>query len=398
MKILFVSLFLPQKQSKHAGGRYVYELLSNLAQRHEIHLATRLEEDELPLLDSLRPLCRTIHPYTYRTVARRGLLDNLQLIGNYLGFSRFAGRLIQKGDYDLVQVEWVETALLIGKGRTPMVLDAHDVISKPAERGMRQSRGLARLLAGLKYFLVKTVERRIMQRFAAIFTLSEFDRNYLLQMAPELASKVRTVPIPAGLDITDQLYRAKKNTILFLASYKHRRVNVDAALWFCREVFPLVRREIPDARFIIAGYGPPEELADLADKDPQIEVPGFVDDIDRCYKEAAVFVAPILTGGGIIVKILDALAAGRPVVTTSFGNEGIAAQPGRDLLVADQPAAFAAHVVRLLNEPDEAQRLADSGRAFVGKGYGLEAVIGRIEAAYGEVATGARGRESENPC
>ena len=163
-------------------------------------------------------------------------------------------------------------------------------------------------------------------------------------------------------------------------------MNVDAALWFYQEVFPLVRRKIPDARFIIAGYGPPEELTSLAEKDPQVLVTGFVDDIDRCYKEAALFVAPILTGGGIIVKILDALAAGRPVVTTSYGNEGIGAEPGRDLLVADDPAGFAEGVVRLLREPEFARQMAENGREFVRKNYSLESVIDRIESCYKEVA------------
>jgi polysaccharide biosynthesis protein PslH len=390
VKILFVSLFLPQPKSRHAGGRYVYELLKNLSQRHEIHLATRLEDTELPLLDALRPLCASIHHYTYRTAVQRGMLDNLWLIGNYLGFSRFADRLIRSGKYDIVQVEWVETALLIGKGRTPMVLDAHDVITKPAERRMRQARGAARLREGLKYLLIKTAERRIMGRFAAIFTVSEFDQRYLLQMAPELADRVTTVPIPAGMDITEQHYPAQKNTILFLAAYRHRQVNVDAALWFYREVFPLVRRELPDARFIIAGYGPPQELTSLAEQDPQVEVTGFVDDIDRCYKEAAVFVAPILTGGGIIVKILDALAAGRPVVATSIGNEGIAAQPGRDLLIADDPLTFAAHVIKLLQDTECARTLAANGAEFVRQHYSLTSVITRLEENLAEVVKGRR--------
>ena len=382
MKILFVSLFLPQQQAKHAGGRYVFELLKSLSRHHEIDLATRLEDGEQEGLEELKPLCGTIFPYTYRAVERRSLAAKLRLAGNYFGFSRFADRLIRRGDYDLVQVEWVETALLIGKGRTPMVLDAHDVISKPAERTLRQSRGAARLPAGAKYLLTRAVERRIMRRFAAIFTLSEYDRNYLLRQAPELGGRTRTVPIPAGLDITGRSYPTEENTILFLASYKHRRVNVEAALWFYREVLPLVRARIPEATFIIAGYGPPAELTALAAADARVRVPGFVDDTDRLYKEAAVFVAPILTGGGIIVKILDALAAGRPVVTTSYGNEGVAATPGRDLLVADDPQTFAAHVVGLLTEPEHAAALAASGRAFVTARYGLEAVIGRIEEAF----------------
>src|SRR5208283_3084824 len=128
------------------------------------------------------------------------------------------------------------------------------------------------------------------------------------------------------------------------------KVNVDAALYFYQKVFPLIRRRVSDAKFVIAGYGPPEELTALQKNDPGVLVTGFVDDIDECYKKAAVFVAPILLGGGIIVKILDALAAGTPVVTTSYGNEGIGAVPGRDLLVADDAEGFAAAVLRILRD------------------------------------------------
>jgi len=392
LKILFVSLFLPQQQAKHAGGRYVFELLKNLSQRHELHLVTRLEEGELPNLDALNPFCKSISTYTYRAVEKRNLFDKLRLFVNYIGFSRLADRLIRRGDYDLVQVEWVETALLIGRRRTPMVLDAHDVITKPAERGMRQKRGSARLLAVPRYVLTRAIERRIMGRFAAILTLSEYDHGYLLKMAPELERKTKTVPIPAGLDISDRCFEVEKNTLLFLASYRYRRVNVDAALWFYNQVFPKVRSKCPAAKFIIAGYGPPRELTSLAETDPKVSVTGFVDDIDRLYKSSAVFVAPILTGGGIIVKVLDALAAGRPVVTTSYGNEGVAAMPERDLLVADDPEAFATQVMRFLTDSELAGKVASNGRDFVRKNYGLEAVIRRIEEVYKVVVEGAETR------
>ncbi len=389
MKILFVSLFLPMEKSYHAGGRYVFELLRQLSRQHEIHLATRLQEDEFPQLEELRSFCREIHPYPYPEKAARGLLDNARLIGNYFGFSRFADRLIRTGEYDLVQVEWVESALLIGKSATPMVLDAHDVISKPAERAVGRAHGLRRAAARLFSLLVRTVEKRIMRRFTTILTMSDYDRSYLLSMLPGLDA--RTVPIPAGLDIGDRRYEREENTILFLASYRYRPVNVAAALWFFREVLPLVRAQIPAARFVIAGYGPPEELTELAVADPQVAVPGFVDDLEACYKRAAVFVAPVLKGGGIIVKVLDAMAARTPVVTTTYGNEGVGGVPGRDLLVADDPAAFAAAVIAVLRDASLAERLAGNGRAFVAERYGLDAVIGKIEGIYGELTGRDRG-------
>jgi glycosyltransferase involved in cell wall biosynthesis len=380
MKILFVSLFLPQKMAYHAGGRYVYEVIERLSKRHEIHLATRLEEDERPGLESLRSFCKEVYPYIYRSPEKRGLIANARLVLNYIGFSRFADRLARENRFDVVHVEWVETALMMKKRETPMVLDAQDVITKPAERLMKSSRGVMRGLFSLRYLFIKALEARVVRKFGMVFTLSAFDRDYLLNMNPGL--NVRVVPIPAGLDISAGTYEKAKDTILFLASYKYRKVNVDAALYFYGSVFPLVRKTIPGAKFIIAGYGPPETLTSIAEKDPSVSVPGFVADIDAWYKKAAVFVAPILVGGGIIVKVLDAMAAGTPVVTTSYGNEGIGAVPGRDLLVADDAVSFAENVIRVLSDKAYAASLAGNGREFVRKNFTLEEAMSRIESAY----------------
>ncbi|WP_224963026.1 glycosyltransferase family 4 protein [Geomonas subterranea] len=387
MKILFVSLFLPQQKAYHAGGRYVNELVRRLSQRHEIHLATRLEEGEEPLLSELAPYCAGIHPFSYPRLPKRGVLASLRLAANYLAFSIFANRLIQRGDYDLVQVEWVETAVMIRRGAAPMVLDAHDVITKPARRSYLRSRGFARLAQLVRWQLVRFLEVAIMGRFDRIFTMSEFDRGYLLDLAPGL--KVTTVPIPAGMDLSTATYPRVPGRLLFLASYKYRPTNVEAALWFHTEVLPLVRREVPEAEFVIAGFGPPPQLVELAERDPQTRVTGFVDDTDELYKSASVFVAPILTGGGIIVKVLDALAAGTPVVTTSFGNEGIGAIAGRDLLVADTAREFAAAVVTLLRDRPYAEQVAASGSAFVAGHFSIAAVLERIESSYRELAAAA---------
>jgi glycosyltransferase involved in cell wall biosynthesis len=116
-----------------------------------------------------------------------------------------------------------------------------------------------------------------------------------------------------------------------------------------------------------------------------VSVPGFVDDLDECYKKASVFVAPILVGGGIIVKILDSMAAGTPVVTTTYGNEGIGALPGRDLLIADDPKGFAEAVVRVLSDKELAAGLSRNGQEFVRKNFTLEAAITEIEAAYKKI-------------
>ncbi|MBP2676518.1 MAG: glycosyl transferase, group 1, partial [Deltaproteobacteria bacterium] len=255
MKILIVSLFLPREKSYHAGGRVVFEILKELSRRHSISLATRVEEGESGSLESLRPFCREIFPYPYRAGKDRNLFRDMLILFNYIGFSRFAGGLAAKGDFDIVQVEWVEAGLMMRRGRTPMILDAHDVITKPAERALRQSKGIGRLFAGLTYVLVRAAERRIAGRSDLVISRSPYDKEYLLSLRPGL--NVEVVPHPAGLDITDRTFPRRKHEILFLASFRYRKVNVDAALFFYNEVFPRIRNEVPDARFVIAGYGPP---------------------------------------------------------------------------------------------------------------------------------------------
>ena len=380
VKILLISLFLPQHRARHAGGRFVFELIRELSRHHEVHLATRVEEQEAPGLHEVAPYCRKIYSYRYRTSGKRGLLTNMKLVCNYLGFSRYANRLISVEHYDLVQVEWVETAILIKKSRTPMVLDAHDVITKPAERTYRQGRGIRRVQGYLAYMFIKNLEKHIARRFDRIIVRSPLEQDYLHALVPALSLSV--IPHPAGLDITGKAFERSQNTILFLASYKYRQTNVDAARYFYREVFPRVLERVPDARFIIAGYGPPDELTALQEKDPHVLVPGFVDDTDACYKQAAVFVAPVLVGGGIIVKILDAMSAGTPVVTTTYGNEGIGAQPGHDLLVADNPGDFAAGVVRLLRDRAFAEELGKNGKEYIQRYYGREAVFNAVQTVY----------------
>jgi polysaccharide biosynthesis protein PslH len=383
LNILFVSLFLPQKNAYHAGGKYVFEVIRDLSGRHDIHLVTRLEKGELPLLESLRPYCKAIHPYTYNVRGRRKLTDLTALGLNYIGFSRFADRIASSGHFDLIHVEWVDSGIMIKKRRAPMLLTAHDVITKPVERRIEPEKGPRKMLNYLIYRAVRAVELRIANKFDIIFTLSEYDREYLSSMNAKPG--IRVMPYPAGIGMTDRTFRRQEKTILFLASYKYLRRNTEAALFFHREIFPLVRKAVPEARFIAAGYGPPPDLMELQKNDPAVSVPGFVDDIEECYKTASVFVAPILVGGGIIVKVLDALAAGTPVVTTTFGNEGVGAETGKDILVADNPEDFAAAVIRVLTDRKLAEALSFNGKEFARKNFSHHAAAEKLESAYREL-------------
>jgi len=143
--------------------------------------------------------------------------------------------------------------------------------------------------------------------------------------------------------------------------------------------------EVPDAEFWVAGGGAPPFLVSQLSGDPRVKVTGYVTDLEWLYKSAAVFVAPILTGGGIIVKILDAMAAGVPVVTTTYGNEGIRGVPGEDLLIADRSEEFARGVISLLKDDVRRKMLGESARRLEEERSSTPGLIDTIEGVYREL-------------
>jgi len=145
--------------------------------------------------------------------------------------------------------------------------------------------------------------------------------------------------------------------------------NIDAVNWFVHEVCPLIRQQRPDVQFDVVGARPPAELLVLNDASLGINVTGYVEDPIPYQQRAALMVVPLLAGGGMRVKILNALAEGIPIVSTTLGYEGIEVIPSRDILVGDTPETFAAQVLRVLNDPDLGRQLAASGRHLVEEKY-----------------------------
>ncbi|MBU1879445.1 MAG: glycosyltransferase family 4 protein, partial [Chloroflexi bacterium] len=174
-----------------------------------------------------------------------------------------------------------------------------------------------------------------------------------------------------------------------------RDENADAVLWFYRGSWPRVRATVPAARLVIAGNAPLPRVAALA-ADPSVIVTGYVPDWGTVYARADVCIAPSLVGGGVITKVIDGMAAGRPVVTTSIGNEGVDAPPGA-VCVADQPDAFADAVVRLLRDPAEWSRVAGAGRAFAQRTYRWADNVDRLEDLYCDLAGSANRRPGSPP-
>jgi len=370
MKILMIAPHVPAPRAVQAGEREVFEIIKILAEHHEVHLVVRVPVGMEDTLGPVRAICSFVTPVQYKRPIRRTILTIPRVAYSYYTLCREANKLSRSGTFDLLQSEWTETGIFLRK-RGRMFIDAHDILTKPMERRYRNSRGLRRIVFGLLYRGVKLAEPLIFRRYDVVFVRSEYDRQYLLSLSPNLNVVVLTHP--AGMDFTDRTFVREDKTLLFLAAMD-RGPNVEAALYFWNDILPLIRKHIPDVKFRIVGSRPLPEVRALVDRDQNTVVTGFVEDIEPSYKTSTVFVAPLLTGGGIIVKILDALASGTPVVTTSIGNEGIGATPNEHLLIADTSEEFAEKVVRLLHDGHLRERIGEAGRAFVSATYGKDAL------------------------
>jgi len=160
--------------------------------------------------------------------------------------------------------------------------------------------------------------------------------------------------------------------------------NEEAAAWFARRVWPLLRARWKDLRLEIAGASPGVRVRALAEEGSGINVLGPVPSMAEALGRATVSVCPLRSGSGIQNKVLEALAVGTPVVTTAIGNQGVQATPGRELLVADAPEAFAGEVSRLLEDGGLRARLAAQGRALVEERFQWDAHARALEALYAD--------------
>lgn len=166
--------------------------------------------------------------------------------------------------------------------------------------------------------------------------------------------------------------------------------NVDGTRWFVSEILPRIRAAVSGATFAIVGRDPAPAVRQLAEGDPGITVTGTVPDIRPWVEEAAVYVVPLRVGGGTRLKIYEAMALERPVVSTPVGMEGLPLRAGEELLVAEEPEAFAREVIDLLSRPERAAELGRRGAARVRRDFGWEGVAGSFAALCEEAVGGGR--------
>jgi glycosyltransferase involved in cell wall biosynthesis len=271
--------------------------------------------------------------------------------------------------------------------RAKTVLDEVDVFSLTAYYNYwNERRWWWRWYDLLEWLRLQALEIHYAHAYDAVLTRSEKDKYFLKSYLPHQRIEVLS-PWFEGLDELGDIpiTRPPGNTLLFMGTM-NLEPNVEAVLYFCQKVLPLVRARVPDATLYIIGSSPAPVIQRLG-FEKGIVVTGEVESLRPFYEMCVVNVVPLLTGGGIIVKTLNGMAAGRPTVATSLGSAGVEAVPGREIIIADTPERMAHAIVELLTCENLWYSLAHGGRRFVQAKYNWEKAMDNLENLYSSLLT-----------
>lgn len=406
MKILILAPYPPFPP--HGGGTMrIYQLIRGLSQRHSVTCLTFAPDLAAErALGPLQRICRvlTVRGPEHRTLTQRAWSTltsprpDMALRNASSAYEAALRSLLATEQFDIIQAESIEMAGYLPKDEKTgplLVLDqfnAEYVIQQRAfftdARKPRRWHASAYSLA--QWLKLARYEAAVMRHCDLVLAVADDDRRTLARLAP----RTRIGVVPNGVD-TAAFDRAAMvaegvgalafapDTLVFSGTLDYRP-NVDALVWFAHEVLPLLRARRPSLRVLAVGRRPAPALQQLA-LQRQIVLTGEVADARPFLAGAAVYIVPMRIGGGVRLKLLEALALAAPVVSTRMGAEGVAGlHDGIHCLLGDQPADFAAAVLRLLDDPALGARLGAAGRVLVREQYDWNAIVPRMEALYND--------------
>jgi glycosyltransferase involved in cell wall biosynthesis len=390
LRILFVapySIYPPL----HGGAVLVLQAIQELAKRHDVFVLLFVDRpEEAASNQELRQWARHVETVLRRPALKRhfSLRSNAEQTFLDPQFAERLDKLVFFHDIDLIQFEYTQLAQYrLPLERTPQCLFEHDVYFRSVRRQLLSGDGGVgdKAREFVEYLRALRFEVAAAGQFDAVFTCHEEERRLLESLLngrrPIVVAGLRTAvdsgsyAFPGGPREADSL--------LFVGNFQHRP-NIEGLAYFSREMFPLIRARRPHATLTVVGAQAPPDLerdAVQGGKDG-ICFRGRVPDIREPLSRYAVFVCPIRNGAGVRVKLLEAFAAGIPVVSTTLGAEGIAATPGLDFLRADSPEEFADACLHLLDHPEEAAAMAAHARRLIETTYDWSAVGKRLGAVY----------------
>ncbi len=403
MKILWISHFLPWPP--HGGSpQRNYNLLKQLQKEFKVCKIGFIQRSHQPeetkkkeAIKRIDELCNYLYAYDIPTDYNRfywyGLLAANVFSRTPYSVWRFWSRkfesqldqLIARDKFDIVYADTAATAhyAIRAKGKAKLVLNHHNIESLLLlRRADNASNPASRWYLKHQADKMRRWEMKVCPHFDVNLTVSEVDSIALRGHSPDTRCEV----IANGTDI--DYFRPNDNVSGYEMIYVGGGTwlpNKDAMSWFVKDIFPKIVKRLPEAIIHVIGRNPPKEVCYAAEKDSRIKMHGFVDDIRPHLARAAVYVVPIRFGGGTRLKILDAFASGKAVVSTSIGCEGIECEDYKHIRIADFPEKFSETVVELLLDSKARQRLEKNARDLVEKIYSWHIIGEQLRSLYKEL-------------
>jgi glycosyltransferase involved in cell wall biosynthesis len=394
VNVLFLSTWFPYPPDNGSKIR-VYYLLQALAQVHAVTLVSFAFDTAQPEQPGdLRSLCAglrvaPVNPFTVnRAGALRTFLSPSPVVSRPIPtMNTLVADVLRTNTIDAIIASTEITAqYALHSQRTPAstvkILEEHNSLTRwMRERYAEQTNLAQRMRCWVSWQKTRRYEARLFRQFDLVTMVSEQDRAVCLTDLPGHRGQVEVVS--NGVDCTHNrpgLAEPQPDALVFNGSLTYS-ANYDAMRWLLAEIYPRIRAQVPGISLTITGSISGVDLAGLA-LDDSVHLTRFVDDVRIPVAEAAVCVIPIRQGGGTRLKILEAMAAGSPVVSTSIGAEGLEVADGEDIILADSPEHFADGIIRLLRDPERSERLRTNGRGLVAQRYDWRAIAPRLDAAY----------------
>lgn len=374
MKILFLSFWFPYPPNFGYKIR-VFNQIKELSKDNEVHLIC-FSNFEKNNISELKNYCTSIfcfEPTHYNRKMSHVFLGFFKKDPRYFStsFTPEAKKVVD----EVIVNEDINIILAGGTGVAEYVLDIKDIpkaldlhnVDSALYKTIAQNRPtiLKKIRAYLFWLKFLGYERKVCEQFDLCIVVSDKEKEHLLKNVP----KAKTMVLPNAIDL--KLYNVEKkeepNTIIFTGTLTYE-ANLDAINWFYDSIFPLVKEQKPDVKLIITGDHSKVNVEHLS-SDPNVILTGHVKDIYSLIAESAISIAPIRIGGGSRFKILESMALGTPVVSTTIGAEGIAVTDGENILIADDRKEFAQKTVDLLNNYELRSKISKNARNLVGEKY-----------------------------
>jgi polysaccharide biosynthesis protein PslH len=387
MNLLYVTSRIPYPPLK--GDQVVaFNRIRTLSKQHDITLLSYYEkESEAEGIRHLGQYCSAIH--AVRLPLWKSLLNIMfkapqspmpmqVLYYDSQVFRRKFETLLRENVFDLIHAYMLRIAPFLSGVSLPKVMELIDSMQLNLRRRIQLENILARGLYKEEYRRISDYEAGIGNCFDHVILVSDIDKQFI---------KTDNVSvIPLGVDtslFTPAETRPEAPVIVFSGNMGYAP-NIRAITWFVRDCYPAVQEKIPDVRLMVAGGNPSGEIRSL-EKQRGITVTGFTRSLAEVIRQAGVAIAPMRSGSGMQFKILEAMACGLPVVTTTLGLGDIKARTGEEILVADDPADFSAAVVSLFTNKNRASRIGKNARQYIQLHHSWESAADAIESIYGDV-------------